>query len=116
MRTIPIPDGSTPYSTQRVTLTGRVFDLAFAYNFRRNIWKINLYTAEGEALLLGQTIGPGWDLLRRNPSDDMPGGELRLAPRAGVNVNPDLDTFEREETTLVYFEPDELADLEAAAA
>ena len=107
MRIIETPEATEPFVKQRVELTGKLFDLVFKFNFRREAWFLSLLDETGTVLLGDTAIVPGKDLFSRNPSSAMPGGRLVVAPRDDTPFTPGLTSWDTGAATLVYLEPGE---------
>ena len=81
---IPTPDGDSPISTQRTTLSGQTYRLDFRYNTRRELWELSLYDEAGTPVAEGLAIVANWDLLYSVASENRPPGGIFLYTGSGV--------------------------------
>lgn len=66
----------TPLYTQRTTLDGREYILAFDWNGRENRWYLSILDVSGEPLANGIKLVANWPLLRRFTDPRLPTGVL----------------------------------------
>lgn len=52
-----------PSHRMRIALGGRTYGLRFTFRARTASWYVDLFDADGGAMLLGQRVSPGWSPL-----------------------------------------------------
>ena len=80
--------GDLPSQTMILTLDSVLYQLALRYNERAESWVLDLFTVDGEALLLGTRVVPAWNLLWRGTDPRLPPGILMLHDRTGSAEPP----------------------------
>jgi len=101
---IPLPRG-VPSSIQRLTLDGRAYSLALAWNMRAAGWYLSLSDAEGVPFASGLRLVPNWPLLRYHKwREACPPGEL-IAQDDGSGAAIGFDDIggDRPRVILVYY-------------
>lgn len=107
-----------PYYSERVRLDGRDYILQFAWNQREERWRLSLFTDRDEPLVRGLKLVTNWPLLRYYQFDArIPSGELYVVDWTGNGTPPLLEELgEGRRCQLLYFSPEELAEIRAAAS
>ncbi len=96
---IPIR-GDLASQSLTVALDGVLYQLALRWNERAESWSMDLFTVDGEALLLGVRLVPAWNLLWRGTDTRLPAGSLVLHDRTGANEPPGPDDLGARHTLL----------------
>lgn len=100
-----VTNGTSYDYVQTVNLEGSIYVLRMLYNERRECWTIYLYTEAGEALIEGQTMVFGINLLRRCSSPNKPPGNLLAMSRTVDQSTPGLsDVGPGQRVGLYYVE------------
>jgi hypothetical protein len=100
---IPIPDG--PYTSQRLTLDGRVYTLYLDWNQWAATWYMHLADVEDEPIVCGIRLVTNWPLLRFYKYEPrMPPGEMIAHDLTGDGSPPGLNDFgEGKRVELTYY-------------
>lgn len=80
--------GDLPSQTLTLGLDGVLYQLALRYNERAESWSLDLFTVDGEPLLLSVRLVPNWNLLWRGTDPRLPSGSLLLHDRTGAGEPP----------------------------
>jgi hypothetical protein len=114
--TIPCAAANSARWTQRTSVAGREYELAFDWNERRGRWSLSLADQDGSPIATGVTLVTSYPLLRGVIDPRRPPGDLFIVDTTGLNdLEPgfaDLGT----RFVLAYFDPGELAALAAETA
>lgn len=105
--TLPLLKDATPFYEQRTQLDGIDYVFSFAYNERRALWTFNIVGPDDEAVISGQSIYIGVDLLRRSVAISRPPGLLTALSENGDVSTADLEALGNR-VNLYYFDAEEL--------
>jgi hypothetical protein len=82
-----IPTFSNPYYTQTTVIDGTPYLLEFRFNFREQVWYLDISLADGTVLALGIKLVSNFRLLQKYADSRMPPGEI-VAIAYGSNDSP----------------------------
>lgn len=101
-----IPGPSKAHQRQVTTLDGTPYVIHFDWIQRWGRWVFGLYTTGGDALLTGQPVVVGADLLGPFRADDrMPQGVLVVLDQTGAQRDPGWADFSRAHVLLFMTDP-----------
>ena len=83
-----VPSADTPFFTHETTIAGRDYVFDFAWNTRRSVWIISMYTKAGEVLFKSQVLRHGRNYLSRVISANSPGGFLFCWCNTPADLSP----------------------------
>lgn len=82
------PSSDTPFFSLETTLSGKDYVFEFAWNTRRSLWAISLFTKDGEALFVSQVARHGRNLLSGCLSESAPAGALFVWSNTPADLSP----------------------------
>lgn len=98
---LPLPTNEEPHFVITMQLEGQSYLFNFDWNSRTEVWTISITNTDGTAVIEGQTLAVGLDILRTIPNtlDHVPPGQLVcVAPSDDPGLEDIGDAF------LLYFE------------
>lgn len=98
-------DGKTPDYDQTIEIDGALFRLRALYSVRRKCWTISLYTESGDALIEGQAVVLGVNLLHRCVVRARPLGNLFVASYSEALETPGLTNLGPRQTYRLIYAP-----------
>lgn len=97
----------------QITLTGVVFNLNFHWNALNKYWLMDILNNDSDPIVYGIKVVPNFNLTAQFIAAGMPLGDILC--QNFVNINGDIARFDMGDTTeLVYYEPGEIAAIQAA--
>lgn len=106
---IPL-DSVRAFSTQKIDLVDATFRIDMAWNGRDETWWMNLYTEQGDAIVVGTPLVPDWDLLGRYRDSRLPAGHFFAVDTSGAGLPPGRNDL-GDRVQLVFFTDEEVAAL-----
>jgi hypothetical protein len=105
-----IPTDATQVAfKQEMTLNNVVLNLHFYFNQRSSRWKLDVYDANEEPLILGRTINLGLDLLNRFVLEELPRALLSTINLKNTTEEANFTNFGKD--VLLIFD-DEVVEVE----
>jgi|SRR5262245_19290714 len=109
MQTIPLPT-DTAFFSQRVELEGTSYILDFSWNERNKLWKLSVFTADGDPLVRGVSLVSNRSLLRRYKSKEgFPPGDLMMLDPTHTIDRADYGQLGTD-VSLTYYLAEEVGD------
>lgn len=91
---IPVVSEESPYSF-KIVLSGITVNLRFRWNWRANLWLMDIFDANNQPLVYGVALVLGMDLTKayRYDVDNFPQGTFFLQDSMGKNTEANFNNF-----------------------
>lgn len=110
---VSIPLRNYPDQAFTVSLDTKPYLIAVRWNTRAALWSMTISRTDGTAIVSGLVMTPGFPLIRRFRSPELPAGELYvLGPNSDYSIVGRYDWGSTAQ--LVYFDEAEADEIEAA--
>lgn len=96
-----IPLAPSSSFSLRVDLDDVEYELRFVYMQRADLWRMDLYTADGDAIVLGRNVVLGTLFLAGNRHENRPPGDLIFIDSSQKSLEPGLTSL-GERVSLFY--------------
>lgn len=103
------PSADTPFFTHETTLAGKDYVFDFAWNGRRSVWVVSMYTKAGVVLFKSQVLRHGRNLLSRSLSGLAPPGALFCWCNTPADLSPPKVDELGGRASVIYATAEELA-------
>ncbi len=103
------PSADTPFFTHETTLDGKDYVFDFAWNERRGLWAVSMFTKSGEVLFKSQIIKHGRNLTSRTRSLNAPAGVIFAWSNTPADETPPKVDELGGRVSIYYATADELA-------
>lgn len=110
---IEIPQDSVrDFSTQTIDILVATFRIDVAWNSRSEDWWMSIFTENGDTIIGGAKLVPGWDLLGRYRDERLPAGrffavDTNAGGVPGAGVPPGRDDLGNR-VVMVFFTDEEV--------
>lgn len=104
-----IGNSASPYSSQRVNLSGTIYTLVLKYSFRMGCWYLDVLNGDGtKVILAGLKVVPNQNLTGRYNPNPLPDGNLWCLRRQNTNSGIGrLNLGAEREYALYWLTPEE---------